>query len=308
MARAGGSLSSESIGRSHSISPPSERRWPPVRRQCAANRRAGSASRPRDRRGRASAPPPRSASSPAGADVRRQPGEQCLGRLAAKAALRQTGCRTKRSPGKPGRKNRMSGKAKRADQVAEDARCTSDERLHQHAIGPAVVAERTRRFIDRAGQDRSRSVVERMGKRQWRLNPFEPIVREWKIAEERRRDGHRVDRRTNVMLEARRVSSAVRVPPPIVALASKTRTEKPRACQRHGCRQSVRPGADDDCVQLAGGGQYRTSRPKVNPLSQAELRCRIAVGRFGPPGIGGGIRFGFTYGSICSPARTKFDI
>jgi hypothetical protein len=109
---------------------------------------------------------------------------------AASPAIR---ARAASAPAEPGRQDRVPGEPERPDQVAEQVLRAGDKRSEQLAVRPLVRRERGRGLLDRPGLDRGRPVVERVGERQWRVNPLESVLGERQLAEERRRDRHRVD-------------------------------------------------------------------------------------------------------------------
>ena len=76
-----------------------------------------------------------------------------------------------------------------------------------------------------------------------------------------------------------RVSSSVRVPPPIVSRASSTVTDRPALGERDGGREPVGAGADDDGASRGG-----PIRAPAQPAATSTTRRRTAPGR--SPGCG----------------------
>src|SRR5438309_5486188 len=85
---------------------------------------------------------------------------------------------------------------KRTEDVVKQFVAGFDERREQLEIRAAVAPEPRGGQVDRALEDRRAAVLERMRERECRLDPLHVQL---EIAEERRQNGHRMDRRADVV-------------------------------------------------------------------------------------------------------------
>ena len=128
-------------------------------------------------------------------------------RTARAPARRETSCARPRSPGAPsGAEKRANaagcaGRPSGASRSSRDLLPASGERAHQPPVPAGVGAERGRRLVDRADEQRRGPVVERMRERGRRLDPLDAVLLERHRAQERRGDRERVDRRAHVVDE-----------------------------------------------------------------------------------------------------------
>ena len=89
----------------------------------------------------------------------------------------------------------------RTENDVDQARPVTDHRPDQAAVGAIVGPEGGGGIRHRARDDGGRHVVEGMRQHRRRVNPFETVVAERQRLKERRRHGHRIDRRTDVVHE-----------------------------------------------------------------------------------------------------------
>ena len=118
------------------------------------------------------------------------------------------------------------GERQRRQHVVDEAETAVDDRRHQ--LGPrlAVGAEAGAGRLDRPLQQDG-VVVERMGERDGRVDPTQPVAIEGQRAQRRRSDAERVDRRTDVVDEAGFGELGAAGPPPAVGWPSTTSTRRP---------------------------------------------------------------------------------
>ena len=95
----------------------------------------------------------------------------------------------------------MPWNPQRPQQLAEENLSVCRQRLHQSPIRERILAERAAGLFDRPLEHRNAAVVKRMGQGRERLHQLEPMLRKWKHFEKRRRNGERMNRRTDVMHE-----------------------------------------------------------------------------------------------------------
>ncbi len=181
--------------------------------------------------------------------VRGQPREDAARPLAAK---REPGEHRRRRRGprtETGQRDQVRGEVQRAEQVLEQRLRVGDERREQPPPPGVVVAETGRGSFRRALEQDRGPVVERVRERRGRLDPLDAVLRERQRAKERRRDPERVDRRADVVDEARQRqlgrprASANRVG----GLEDAYSDTGPRQHDRRG--EPVRPGTDHDRVR-----------------------------------------------------------
>ena len=136
--------------------------------------------------------------------MRRQPREESAGRLVPERTLRETAGGARRSQPEAGEGQRMTGHTQqRAQQLRRQPVPVAHQRRHQPAVGGPVRPERGRGRVERAVEYGRRPAVQGVGERQLRVDPRQAVPLQRQGAEERRADGQRVDRRTDVMHEAR---------------------------------------------------------------------------------------------------------
>ena len=145
----------------------------------------------------------------------------------------------------------MSRHTLRTQDAAEEVLVTVHERSQKALPSGSIATESRngRRHLPR--QHRHATVVERMRERQWRGDPLDSVVFEPEPAKDRRHDGHRVNRRADVVREAwlgegLRPATAT---DPRVPLEDDNR--QPGQSEQDGSRQAIRPRANDRDV-IAG--------------------------------------------------------
>ena len=186
------------------------------------------------------------------------PGPQRLGLLRLPDPA-QDGRRQECADAEMGERQRMSRHAEDrlgriGEQVVEVVR-----RMFEDATPPlAVAVERFDRAIQRSVQHARRTVVERMGAVDRRLQPREAVRREVELGEERRRGGDRMDGRAVVMDQAG--DDHLRA-------ARATADRIARLEHRH---------------VHAGAGQPRRGGEPVRPAADDDRRCQVVTGTHCP--------------------------
>ena len=135
--------------------------------------------------------------------VGREAREEAARLLAAKG---HPGERRRRRSGphaEAGERDRVRGNVERPEEVLEQRLGIAGERCEESPPASVVLAQRRHLRVRRALEQRCGPVVERMRERRGRLDPLDAVLRERQRAEERRRDAERVDRRADVVHEAR---------------------------------------------------------------------------------------------------------
>ena len=181
--------------------------------------------------------------------VRRQAGEQRRRAVAVEPAPPERRRRTQAVEAEAGQAQRVAGQRQRRRQVVDDGQAALDQRRHQPAPRGTVGAETGRGVVDRAVQQRG-AAVERVGQRDRRVAPAHTVLGERQVTQRRRAEAERVDRRADVVAEAR-----------LGQLGGAAATARRRGRLEHddsatglGHRdrrdEAVGPGADDDGVVL----------------------------------------------------------
>ncbi len=139
-------------------------------------------------------------------------------------------------------------KRQRAEQILDDIDPARHQWRYQPAIRAGIPPQSGSRCFYGALQYDCRAVVQGMSQRNRRFNPMEAIAVQRQTQEETRRSGKRMDRRTDVMPEARQrqLSGACSPADGRRCFDHEHRFAGPR--QRDGRRQAVRSRADDDGV------------------------------------------------------------
>ena len=165
----------------------------------------------------------------------------------------------------PRRRAQVPRAAERREQQVAQIVGDPDEGLEQAPVRGSVLAEAGRGLRDGALEHSRRSVVERMCERRRRVDPLQAVLLERQRAQERRADRPRVDRRADVVAEARQRQLGRPHPAAdrVGGLEHQHRTARPRKDDRR-C-QSVRAGTDDDGVGhrpsvLSGLGRQALAR------------------------------------------------
>ena len=136
--------------------------------------------------------------------VRRAAGEERPGAFTLKRARREPRRGAQGERPEPRDRERMRGqRAQRPEHRGLELPPVLGERLDQAPVRLFVRIERRGGLGDRALEHDRRSVVERMGERRIRLHEVEAVRRERQLAEDRRSGEERVDRRADVVDEAR---------------------------------------------------------------------------------------------------------
>jgi hypothetical protein len=135
----------------------------------------------------------------------------------------------------------MRGETQRAEDVVEQRLRVPHERPEEPSPAIVVLAERGHRRLGRALEQDRGSVVERVGDRGGRLDPVEPVLGERQRPKQRRRDPERMDRRADVVDEARQ-------------------RQLGRAASA-----SDRVGCFEDAHRAAGAGEHDRCRKAVRP-------------------------------------------
>ena len=188
--------------------------------------------------------------------VRRQPGEQAAGTLAGEAGAGHAGGGTQRAQAEPRGEQRVARRPQRAEEIGEQLVRAGGERFEELRPRTAVPVQ-----AGRGGRDGGccptapgtlehggRRIVERVRDRGGWLHELQPVPRQRQLAQERRAGHERVDRRADVVNEARlgqlrRPRAAARR---VGALQHQHRQAGLRQDDRR--RQPVGAGADDDGV------------------------------------------------------------
>jgi len=133
----------------------------------------------------------------------------------------------------------------RAQELVLKPRPVPDEGTEQAEVGVRVRAEPCSGLVQRPANEDRRAVVERVGERRGRGDPFEVQTER---PEERRRGGERVDRGADVVTKAgqRQLRSARAAADRVLRLEDENRATGLR--QRERRREAVRTRADDDRV------------------------------------------------------------
>jgi hypothetical protein len=114
--------------------------------------------------------------------------------------------------------------------------------------------------------------VEGMGQRRRRVNPFEAVIAQGKRLEERRRDRHRINRRTHVVQEpgkGERLGSAAAADR---RLGFVDDDPQARAGEHDRRREAVRTGADNDRIW---NGHYSEGTLRIRTPMAAGSRSAI---------------------------------
>src|SRR5579863_905134 len=159
--------------------------------------------------------------------MRRQPGEERSRPFAAEMKFGESGCGAKSQQPEQSSGEWMARNARHPEQERFRPRPVLDQTVEHALVALGVWTKNRGGFIDGAQQNGGGAVVERMRQRDRRLDPREAVLLERQRAEERRDNGHGVHGRANVVEKSGKVSSPVRVPPPILSLPSITSTERP---------------------------------------------------------------------------------
>ena len=187
------------------------------------------------------------------------------------------------------RGERMPRSSQGPEQVADDRVRGAGERPHQPAIALRIGSQALRRRLDGALQDRRGAVVERVGERGRRMDSSSPCSARGSS----RRNGDPsaigcIAEQTS-WTKPGRVSSAERIPPPIVSFASSTSTDRPAPREDDGGGEAVGPRADDDRVVLAQAGALALTvpprlpdRPSALESDAGRLALLAALGRHSP--------------------------
>jgi hypothetical protein len=155
----------------------------------------------------------------------------------------------------------MSGEAQRSKNVLKEVLRRLDERLEQLTVPWAIAGETTAGVIEGTLQDSRRAVVERMGQRGGRLNPFDPERSQGQRPKKRGRYGERKDGRAHVMdvsgqCQLHRLGTA---PERRLSLEDENCATLPSQC--NGSAQPIRSRPDHDRVIALGHGHLRARTP-----------------------------------------------
>ncbi len=169
----------------------------------------------------------------------------------------------------PERRQRVGEKTVRIDEKRRD------ELAIRAAIFVAIRVEVGERVVEPATQDHRGSVVERMRHRRGRLDPAEAVVGEGQAAQPGRQDPERMDRRADVVDEARqrRFGAARAAAGPALRLEHHDLRAGLGDADRGG--QAVGTGTHDDRVgrghALAQGCRARSTLTSSSPASRSPV-------------------------------------
>jgi hypothetical protein len=234
--------------------------------------------------------------------VRGDAGEQRPRPFGLEPPAREAGRRLHRRQPEADRRRVQRWKAGRSEDPVVEIRPTLRQRPNQAPVGVAILAKPRRRRRQRTiDQCRRRGAVERMRHHGCRLDPFQAMPLERQRPEEGGRDRHRVDRRADVMNEARkrqRLAAATAAdcrvglveddPPSGLrdrdrrSEPVRSRTDDDRVRGRHGCggRKAATSSAEID----RGTGSVRAP-PRVRRASRRRCASPAPRRRSSPPAI-----------------------
>ncbi len=196
--------------------------------------------------------------------MRRQPGQQAARVLAAEGP----GQHGRRGPGEQPEVAHQQGMRRqagqrRAQQVHGQVVPPAAERPHELEVGLPVDAERRRGFGDRAGQHGGGSVRERVGDRQVRLDPGQPVPFERPGPQGRGSRPERVDGRAGVVPEARQGQFLGPGPAADGVRTLVHHDAQAGLGQRDRRGQPVRPRAHHDRIEIRHAPTIRCRWPAV---------------------------------------------
>ena len=143
----------------------------------------------------------------------------------------------------------MRRDAQRLEDVRQQGLDLRDEGVDQAGIGRGIAAQTTRRRRDGSLENRHIAVGQRVGQRQARMHPLDAEPLQLDGSKEGRRDGERMNGRTDVMLEARtrQLLGAGAAAQLLRGLHHEYRSPGPRQLDRR--RETVRPRTDHDGIE-----------------------------------------------------------
>ena len=180
--------------------------------------------------------------------VRREPDEHPARPLAAERRPREPRRRQHAARPEPREHERMPRRVQRREDLLHQLGRMPAERLDQPAVALAVLAEPGRGGGERALEHDRVRAVERVRERRVGLDPLHAVPLQRQRLQERRRDAERMDRRADVVPEARQCEllGAQAAADLLRALEHEHADTGPREHDRGS--EPVRPGADDDCI------------------------------------------------------------
>jgi hypothetical protein len=102
--------------------------------------------------------------------------KKCAGSLSGEPTVCQILGRTKPAPTKDRKQERVVGKLQWSQQGVYERLPLGNKRIKQLTIRASIAAKHRACCLDRALDDDSCSVVERVGKRGWRLDPLKAML------------------------------------------------------------------------------------------------------------------------------------
>jgi hypothetical protein len=186
--------------------------------------------------------------------VRGNAGQQAACAAAAKVPAREAIRRLQRAEAELRESKRMLGPSRRREDRILDQIPRAHDGSNEAAVRAIVDPERQRGRRHAALDDCGARLVERVREHRGRLDPLEPVLREREAAEERRRERHRVYRRTDVVDETgqRQLRGAAPAAQGRIGFVHVDRTAG--SCEHDGRRQPVRTGSNDEGIWGIGHG------------------------------------------------------
>ncbi len=213
--------------------------------------------------------------------VRGETREQAARLLTAKRAAGDHARGQRRERREAGKRSGMPRPPEWRQQVLADLVVLLRERPHEPPVAPCVNPERGGRVGDGADEQRGAPVVERVRESRRRLDPLDAVLLERHRAQERRGDGERMDRRADVVDEARQrqLGRPAAAAERFLGLQHPHRQPGPGEMDCRG--EAVRPRPDDNRIRhLPEATRPNLSRRylKIETTSSATSATSTAAG------------------------------